>query len=116
MLEELQHQGNTGRHLNAHEVKLIRCLLSQTSFSLPDLTQIQVRDMDDAGMGSFYFLRKDKRRESRNGVRPIAERQFGDSDGVPISVALNIDGDGELFELDIWKVDFSPVLSYPVCL
>jgi hypothetical protein len=28
---------------------------------------------------------------------------------VPVSVALNVDQHGELFELDLWKVDFSPL-------
>jgi hypothetical protein len=26
-----------------------------------------------------------------------------------VSVALNVDQRGELFELDLWKVDFSPL-------
>ena len=43
----------------------------------------------------------------------IAEKEFLDSDGVPISVTLNIDDDGLLYELDIWKVDFSPIIKYP---
>jgi hypothetical protein len=28
---------------------------------------------------------------------------------VLVSVALNVDQRGELFELDLWKVDFSPL-------
>jgi hypothetical protein len=33
---------------------------------------------------------------------------FKDIDGTPVSAALNVDQQGNLYELDIWKVDFSP--------
>jgi hypothetical protein len=32
---------------------------------------------------------------------------------VPVSVALNLDEQGELYELDIWKMDFSPLQRIP---
>jgi hypothetical protein len=44
-----------------------------------------------------------------------AEKVFIDSDGIPIMVYLDLDQSGALYELDIWKVDFSPVIKYPVC-
>lgn len=46
-------------------------------------------------------------------LKCVAELQFDDDDGVPILTSLNIDQDGKLFELDIWKVDYSPVIKYP---
>jgi len=39
--------------------------------------------------------------------------KFEDIDGTPISISLNIDENNNLFELDIWRVDFNPVKKYP---
>ena len=39
--------------------------------------------------------------------------KFNDADGVPVSAALNLDQDHHLFELDVWKVDFSPLQRWP---
>ena len=38
---------------------------------------------------------------------------FTDEDGVKVIASLNVDSDGHLFELDIWKTDFSPLLRIP---
>lgn len=36
-----------------------------------------------------------------------------DSDGILVDFEITTDEDNELFELDLWKVDFSKLLSYP---
>jgi len=69
--------------------------------------------MDDGGMGSIRFFHSDQVVEPRVMARRIAEKQFVDEDGVPILVSVNVDQDGRLFELDIWKADFSRVLRFP---
>ncbi len=43
----------------------------------------------------------------------LVEAQYLDSDGVLVSIAVNADKQGQLFELDLWKVDFSPLKRYP---
>jgi len=43
----------------------------------------------------------------------ISEHLFLDVDGVTVIASLNIDKDGNLFELDIWKTDYSPLIKYP---
>lgn len=45
----------------------------------------------------------------------LIDIQFYDEDNVPILVSLNSDEDGNLFELDIWRADFKPVVKYPSC-
>ncbi|NQY33618.1 MAG: hypothetical protein HRT37_01350 [Alteromonadaceae bacterium] len=45
--------------------------------------------------------------------RKIAQVEFEDSDGITISMCLNIDTKGYLFELDVWKTDFSALLKFP---
>ncbi|MDH2348702.1 hypothetical protein [Bradyrhizobium sp. SSUT77] len=62
-----------------------------------------VEEMKDGGMGSLLFVGAADRRFGRC----IGEAEFDDADGVLVSVALNLDQRDELFELDLWKVDFS---------
>ncbi len=65
--------------------------------------------MDDGGMGSLAFVsRKGKK---YGGI--LAEAEFHDADGTLVSAALFLDQEGELYELDIWKVDFSPLIRIP---
>lgn len=60
-------------------------------------------------MGSIRFVQP----ESGSFGKAFAEAQYLDSDGVLVSIALNTDINGQLFELDFWKVDFSPLIRYP---
>lgn len=64
--------------------------------------------MQDGGVGSIRFV----------GSQPpmgkeVAEAQYLDSDGVLVSIVINTDRNGQLFEVDFWKVDFSPLRRYP---
>ncbi len=70
-----------------------------------------VEPMDDGGMGSL-------RLSSREFllVRIAAELQFTDVDGVPVLASLFVDDDGTPLELDMWKVDFNPLIEIPVDL
>lgn len=43
----------------------------------------------------------------------LVEAQYVDIDGVPVSIVLNADTTGQLYELDICKADFSPLHAYP---
>jgi hypothetical protein len=69
--------------------------------------------MDDGGMGSLLLAPKDAN-PSRKFGRQLVLGQFLDTDGIPVSVSINVDQEGKLFELDIWKVDFSPLVQWPV--
>ena len=99
------------RNLRLEERMLIAALLSVSHREkLKDLTpEIQARDLQDGGMGSIRFDRADPRRFGQE----IARAEYEDMDGVLVSITLNIDDRGELFELDIWKVDFSPLKRFP---
>jgi hypothetical protein len=78
---------------------------------LMHLERKQVRDMQDGGMGSVEFLCGAPDHPRR--ARCIAEADYMDSDGTPVSIAINIDERGRMFEIDIWKVDFSQLRTYP---
>lgn len=101
-----------GRPLSAKEkavlAALLGCSLEVVDEKLPDCV---VEDMADGGMGSIRFI--NDRQVSRSFGATIAEATYVDADGVTISIALNVDERGDLFELDIWKVDFSPLSCYP---
>jgi hypothetical protein len=60
-------------------------------------------------MGSLRFSGPEQRRYGST----LAEAEFKDADGTLVSVALMLDKAGDLFELDIWKVDCSPLVRIP---
>jgi hypothetical protein len=68
-----------------------------------------VSEMQDGGMQSIRFVGGKNRRRAGS----IAEARCLDDDGVMVRVELNVDEAGCLFELDFWKVDFSPLRRYP---
>jgi hypothetical protein len=72
-----------------------------------------VEEMENGGMGSIRFVRSNEPGRPRRMLQRIAEKQFSDVDGLPILVSLNVDEDRQLFELDIWKADFSAVRRFP---
>ena len=102
------------RLLHADEKALLAALISKAhgpedlTESLPDC---RVEEMSDGGMGSLRFSLQDGR-PRRLGER-LSDAEFTDGDGVPIMVGTNLNDCGELYELDIWKVDFSPVVQFP---
>lgn len=65
--------------------------------------------MNDGGMGSIYFEQHAKAPEVRRFGRRIAEVTYQDLDGAVVLASLNVDRDGELYELDVWRTDFAPV-------
>lgn len=73
------------------------------------LASSRVADMQDGGMGGIRFVRT----QPRSFGKAIVEAKYLDSDGVLVSIAVNTDSNGELFELDFWKVDFSRLRRYP---
>ena len=102
------------RQLREQERAIVEKLVSGTPSEKRILGQLQeclVRDMADGGMGSIQFCKHSS--QERTFGQQIAEGSFHDADGVLVSVTLNVDQDGDLFELDLWKVDFSPLIRYP---
>lgn len=105
---------STARPLTDKEIKLITALVRESSKAneiVGSLSERLVQDMDDGGMGSLRFVYTDNR--IRRFGKKIADAEFNDEDGVPVSATMNVDDIGALFELDIWKGDFSPLKRYP---
>ena len=101
------------RLMNKSELTfLVKILKNNTSFkvNLNKLSQLQVKDADDGGMGGLIFLSKN---QDRRLGKDIASYEFKDQDGVTVIATLSLDNFGDLYELDVWKTDFSKLISFP---
>lgn len=97
------------RRLLDHELPLTQHLLAVGA--RPERAeQLLVEALSDGGMGS---LRIGVAAADRALGRRVAEVHFSDADGAPVIAALNVDVDDQLFEIDIWKVDFSALQRWP---
>lgn len=112
MSDELHHRDDGARFLREEERSLLLHLLPQgKDFELKKrfLDDVKVRDMPDGAMGSIEFIC-----ENEGGLgKTIVEAEFFDVDGVVVSVSVNENSLGDLYEMDFWKSDFSPLLKYP---
>ena len=100
------------RSLTIPEKNFLRELLRTISLPTENIDEIKVKPLNDEGMGSLFII-SDKKEEDRKFEGVLFQQQFVDVDEVPILVTLHADQYGDLFELDIWKADFSPVIKYP---
>ena len=101
------------RHLSLSELALVIYMLRETPNAERFLTQlptIKVEEMNDGNMGSLLFASS---KQDRRLGDAIAEIRFQDEDDIPVLVSLNVDQDGDLYELDSWKVDFSLLKRIP---
>ena len=106
------HSQTGKRSLRAEEETLIRSMLSSHKDSAALMLQVDaamVDDILDGGMGSVRFS-SDK---TRSLGAAVAEADYLDTDGVSVSIVVNVDQNGQLFELDIWRVNFVPLQCYP---
>jgi hypothetical protein len=98
--------------LRPDEQAVLVVLLDMAACSIPaQLSNRRVNDLDDGAMGSIAFMSVSG--ASHTLGRCAVEAEYVDTDGVTVSIALNLDEYDDLYELDFWKVDFSPLRSYP---
>lgn len=76
-------------------------------------SNLLVSPMNDGQMGSLELLPNGIKNKDRVFGAQISECQFKDKDGTLVIASLYLDNFGELFELDIWKTDFSPLIEIP---
>ena len=74
---------------------------------------LMVAPMDDGGTGSLLLYPDGRIHAGRTFGRTLHEVEFKDADHVAVVAALNLDQYGDLFELDIWKVNFDPLIRLP---
>ena len=103
------------RELREDELRVLRKMLTQTGVGTgfeEKLASVKVQTMADGEMGSIRFYNGRNRSPLDYGGE-IAEAAFQDIDGMPVSVTLSVDKTGQLFEMDVFKADFSPLIRYP---
>lgn len=105
----------SNRKPTIQEERLLELLVKKSSLILPDnwKDNLLVRPMDDGEMGSLLLFPKGVIIEGRIMGEQVSDFQFTDSDGIEVIASLNLDENGNLFELDIWKTDFSRLIRLP---
>ena len=93
------------RPLNSKEEELLSKLLDIAGLE-SNLSELKVTELKDGEMGSLAIGENYKK---RSFGKQVAEYQFTDLDGIEVSCTLNLDTEGNLYELDIFKADFSPL-------
>lgn len=103
------------RKLWSKEERLLEFLISRSSIPISEnwRSGLLVRPMDDGGMGSLCLFPNGEVVEGRVFGQRVSDYQFTDLDGVVVIASLNLDNKGNLFELDIWKTDFSKLIAIP---
>ena len=101
------------RTLQKEEIEIIEYLagIAQYPLSLNWYNDYTATPMDDGGMGSILLTPAKPLLNPRKFKERISDCIIEDTDGMSIIVSLNIDQDDYLFELDVWKCDFSPVIG-----
>lgn len=102
------------RSLSEDEQRLLLALadvVPELGLDAARLGSLLVEPMDDGGMGSLRLSNK-----IGSAPRIAAELLFTDADGVEVIVSLFVDEDGTPLELDIWKVNYEPVVEIPATL
>jgi len=102
------------RIINSTEKAVLEFLVTQGSLHLPNgwNQNLLVQQMNDGGMGSFLiFQDASDIGSTRKFGKQVSEFEFIDDDGVVVLVSLNVDDQNKLFEVDVWKTDYTPVIN-----
>jgi hypothetical protein len=106
------------RKLSQEEESLIELLIKNALVTIPInwKSNLLAKSMDDGRMGSLLLFPNGVENSGRKFGSCVSEYQFTDKDGIEVIVSLNLDEKGDLFELDIWKTNFSPLIKIPEIL
>jgi hypothetical protein len=74
---------------------------------------VYVNEANDGGMGGLTFFIENNSDFDRSFREVLVSVEFYDIDKIKVIATLNLDNKNQLYELDIFKVDFSP-LSHPL--
>lgn len=99
------------RKPNEKEKFLLSFLINKAKLThLFDVNNIWVESMN-SGMGSLKLFYNSTNDRHRVFGKQVSDVQFVDVDGVDVIASLYLDNFSDLFELDIWKTDFSQLLE-----
>lgn len=108
-------ENNIIRKPTDKELILLKSLAAHASYSIEEeiINNLLVSTMNDGGMGSLILYPHGFSNGSRKFGKNISSCEFVDKDGTPVSSCLFLDKNNELFELDIFKGDGSPLIEIP---
>ena len=86
------------------ETEILEALIQKSGLDL-SIDGLLVSNINDGEMGSLILGLK---HDSRGFGSCVSELEIKDIDGVPVLYSLYIDKAGRLYELDVFKSDFSP--------
>ena len=98
------------------ERRLLRCLAAAAfgaGWRIDWVDHVRVEAMNDGGMGSLRLQVSPKVTGDRVVHSVGAEVCFQDADGVDVMATLYVDDCSEPRELDIWKVNYEPLIRIP---
>jgi hypothetical protein len=102
----------SSRMPTAEEMGVIEFLVDKGGYSKGDWRRgLRVIDMP-GGMGSLRISYDDKDSDRKLGDE-VSSVRFKDIDGVDVIMTLYVDTEGKLYELDVWKVDFTDLIRMP---
>jgi uncharacterized protein DUF6984 len=103
------------RKPTSEEAAFLEFLIKKASvkFSADWKEGLLVKSMTEDEMGSLYLFPKGITSEDREFGDEVSEYIFKDEDRREVIATLTIDDRGNLFELDIWKSDFSALIKFP---
>lgn len=98
-------------HLTKQEEIILEDLVSRANINIPfDWKEdLLVSELNDGGMGSLSLYPPEIINKERAFGSQVSDCQFTDIDSVVVIASLYLDKEGSLYELDIWKTDFSPL-------
>lgn len=105
----------SNRKLSQEEERLLELLVKNASINFPIDWKIDllVKPLNDGRMGSLLLFPKGEVINNRVFGSCVGELQFTDEDGIEVLASLNLDDKGDLFELDVWKTNFSSLIKIP---
>lgn len=100
------------------ELRLLRKLVEISSlFTAEDWEKdLLVKPMVADGMGGLYLYNNNNYTHKRVFGKEVSSIEFYDVDSILIVASLYLDNSGDLFELDIFKTDFTMMKEIPFTL
>ena len=102
---------NRKRHLTRQEESILEELISKSNINPPFnwREDLLVSELTDNGMGSLSLYPPGIADKERKFGTQASDCQFKDMDGVTVIASLYLDREGNMYELDVWRTDFSPL-------
>jgi hypothetical protein len=99
-----------------NELQFLEFMIREAKLQLPNnwKEKLKVSSMDEGNMGSLLLFPDGINVPRREFGHTVFEHNFKDKDRKEVVVALNVDRQDKLFELDVWKVTFDPLVEFPV--